>query len=97
MITPSQRLELDKAIARSKSYTGAAILTLFLYCLIWIPGLIANILYLIEAHRMENLARRSLPGVGCLWILLVMNLVAPIFVCVISFFVLIVVNALGSF
>lgn len=81
-ITPS---DLERANARSKSYITAAVLTLILYFLLWIPGLIANIMYLTEARRMQGIAGQSLPGVGCLWILLLLNVVLPlVLVCLVA-------------
>ena len=55
--------------ARIKSYTSAALVTLFLYALI-VPGLIANVLYYREAKERERIAGRTLPGVGFLTVML---------------------------
>jgi hypothetical protein len=63
--TPSLA-DQEKAAARLKSYTHAAVIVLVLYFLFYAPGLIANIWYLVEAKHDERLAGRSLPGV---WIL----------------------------
>jgi hypothetical protein len=57
-------------MARMQSYTGKAVLTLILYMFLWIPGLIANILFVNEANRMQRIAGQSLPGVGFLKFLL---------------------------
>ncbi len=54
----------DVALARAKSYTGAAVLVFFLYGLGFIPGLLANWLFVNEAKAMERRAGCSLPGVG---------------------------------
>ena len=64
--------DLDRALARQKSYAFAAVLTLVLYVCLWIPGVIANYLFLEDARRAELLAGEPLPGVGCLrfmWVL----------------------------
>ena len=61
--------DLDRANARMKSYTGAVVIVLVLYCLLFIPGVIANVLYHEEGKRMEELAGQELPGVRALGIL----------------------------
>lgn len=66
---------LDRAVARSKSYVGIAFLVLFLYSLGWLPGFIANWLYLREVRKMEGLAGESLTGTGCLVIMFWLNIV----------------------
>lgn len=55
------------AQARMQSYTSKAVIALVLYFVLWIPGLIANILFYSEAKRMERIAGNSLPGAGCLF------------------------------
>jgi hypothetical protein len=64
---------IERATARLKSYTGAAVLVFILYWLFWIPGLIVNVMYYTEAKRTERLAGQSLPGVGCLTVMLWLN------------------------
>jgi hypothetical protein len=64
------------AAARVKSYTGPAILVLVLYLFLWLPGFIANILYYSDAKRMERVAGHSLPGAGCLAVMLWLNLIS---------------------
>ena len=73
--------ELERAVARTKSYTGAAVLTFVLYWLLWLPGFIVNVIYYREAKRMERVAGQNLPGVGCLsimfwWQIVMLALVA---------------------
>lgn len=68
--------ETERTLARMKSYTGAAVLVFFLYWLFYLPGLIVNYLYLREAKRMEKVAGQSLPSVGCLSVMLRLNLAA---------------------
>jgi hypothetical protein len=58
--------EMERALARTKSYTGAAIAVFVLYSLAYLPGLIFNLMYLREARRMEQIAGQELPGTGCL-------------------------------
>ena len=52
--------------ARGKSYTAHAVAALVLGIFLWIPGLIATVLFRNEAKRTEKIAGQSLPGVGCL-------------------------------
>jgi hypothetical protein len=52
--------------ARLKSYTWQAIATFLLYFCFVIPGLIANVVFLLEAVRMEEIAGERLPGVWML-------------------------------
>jgi hypothetical protein len=63
------------AIARTKSYTGSSILVLVLYLVLWLPGFIANILYYRDARQMERVAGHSLPGSGCLAVMLWLNVI----------------------
>lgn len=62
------------AAAQMKDFTSSAILTFFLYLLLFVPGLIFNIMYLREAERIRKLAGRAPTGMGCLQILFVVNL-----------------------
>jgi hypothetical protein len=64
------------AAARIKSYTGPSILVLVLYLFLWLPGFIANILYYSDAKRMERIAGYSLPGSGCLAVMLWLNVIS---------------------
>lgn len=60
------RGDLERALARSKSYIAPAVLVGYLYTLGYVPGLIVNILYMNEAKHMEQVAGEKLPGTGCL-------------------------------
>jgi hypothetical protein len=68
--------EVERAAARMKSYTGSAILVFFLYWVFWLPGLIANYLFYTEAKKMQKVAGQSLPGMGCLSLMLWINVLA---------------------
>lgn len=59
----------EQDVARMKSYTSAVVIVIALYCVLFIPGLIANLLYYNEGRRMERVAGVSLPGVGALALL----------------------------
>lgn len=72
----SEISEVERAAARMKSYTGSAILVFFLYGAFWFPGLIANYLFYNEAKKMQRIAGQNLPGVGCLSLLLWINVLA---------------------
>ncbi len=56
-----------------KSFTTPAVITLVLYVVLWLPGLIANIVYWLEAKRVEEETGRAPDGKGCLvamlWVL----------------------------
>ncbi|MGE0636584.1 MAG: hypothetical protein AB7G44_11085 [Bacteroidia bacterium] len=65
--------ELEKAIAKLQNFIGAAVLTFFLYLIFYIPGLIINILYLLEAKRIEKIAGQKPAGYGCLIALLILG------------------------
>jgi hypothetical protein len=54
--TSSYYSSAEVVAARNKSYVGPAILVLVLYFVMWLPGLIANYLYLEEAKRRETIA-----------------------------------------
>lgn len=58
--------EIERLLARQKSYTYACVVVMLLYCLLWVPGVIANYLFLKEAERMEGMAGEPLPGAGWL-------------------------------
>lgn len=50
----------------SKSFTGVAVLTLFLYFIFWIPGLIANIMFYKEAREVRRVTGHAPAGMGLL-------------------------------
>ena len=58
-----------------QSFTTKAVLVLVLYWMFWIPGLIANYLFYREARQTERIAGTSLPGTGCLAVMLGFNVV----------------------
>lgn len=75
--------DFERASARTKSYTTQAVITMLLYFVFWLPGLIANVLFLMDARRMQRIAGQSLSGVGCLWILLAIQIIPVLIACVI--------------
>lgn len=48
------------------SFTGKAVITLVLYFIFWIPGLIANILFYKEAKEVRRVTGHAPQGMGCL-------------------------------
>lgn len=64
--------------AEQKSFTTPAIITLVLYFVFWIPGLIANIVYLNEANNVQRVSGRAPEGKGCLIAMLVVFVVLPV-------------------
>jgi hypothetical protein len=65
--------ERERAAA-TRDYTTPAVITLILYFVCWLPGIIANIIYYLQARQDEALVGREPQGKGCLlWLLIVMN------------------------
>jgi hypothetical protein len=49
-----------------QSFTGKAVITLVLYFILWVPGLIANILFYKEAREVKRVTGHAPHGMGCL-------------------------------
>lgn len=88
-----QRVDIDyerERAAATRDYTTPAVVTLILYFICWLPGIIANIIYYLQARNDEALIGRSPQGMGCLlWLLIVMNafiILGVLFYCVFLFF-----------
>ncbi len=79
--------EIERGIARSKSYVGSAVVVFFLYLLFYIPGLVVNILYLRDAYQTHQVGGQMTPGTGCLIALLVINGVGALLACMALAFV----------
>ena len=69
---------MRRAQARQKSYVGSTILVILLSLLLILPGLIANVLFLLDARRQGRIAQQTLPGTGCLTIVLVVQIILGI-------------------
>ena len=67
------------------SYTNKAIVALVLTWLLWIPGVIANVMFLNEAKADEKKYGQSLPGVGCLTALIWIQIIGTIIFVVLIF------------
>ncbi len=75
--------EEQRRAAITRSYLTPAIITMVLYLLIWLPGLVANIIYWQAASRDQRLSGRAPEGKGCLLALFIVFAVVPlILVCV---------------
>ncbi len=64
--------------AVGRSYTTPAIITLVLYFVLWLPGFIANIVYLVDAQKTEQLIGRAPEGKGCLTAMLIVFILVPL-------------------
>jgi len=72
----SMNNSLDKrSAARMQSFTTKAVAVLVLYWVLYLPGLIANVIFYREAKRMEHIADADIPGTGCLATMLWSNIV----------------------
>jgi hypothetical protein len=56
--------------AATRDYTTPAVITLILYFVCWLPGIIANVIYYLQAQKDEAMTGRSPQGKGCLLALL---------------------------
>jgi hypothetical protein len=74
---PRHHVDIDyerERAAATRDYTTPAVITLILYFVCWLPGIIANIIYYLQARQDEALVGREPQGKGCLlWLLIVMN------------------------
>lgn len=65
----------------TRDYTNTAILVLILYWLMWLPGLIVNIITLNEANQVERETGIRPEGKGCLVGLLWFNVIPALLIC----------------
>jgi hypothetical protein len=73
-----KRIEVTRP---QRDYTNTAILVLILYWVMWLPGLIVNIITLNEANQVERETGRRPEGKGCLVALLWFNVIPAILTC----------------
>ena len=71
------RDELLRA-ALARSYTTPAVITLFLYCTFYVPGLLANLMYFFSARADRDLTGIAPQGMGYLTVLLWCGIVPPV-------------------
>jgi hypothetical protein len=74
--------DLARQSAAMRSYVTPAVITLVLYCVLWIPGLIANIVYLSAANEDRRTSGLEPQGRGCLIALLGVFIGLPLLACV---------------
>ncbi len=60
---------------QNQSFTTKAVIAFLLYWLGYVPGLTFNIMFLMEAHRVQRETQRTPSGLGCLWATLVGGLI----------------------
>jgi hypothetical protein len=78
-----QRQDLDIDLERrraaiTRNYTTPAVIVLILYFVLYVPGLVANIVYLIQASNDHKLTGRPPEGRGCLIALIIVFGAMPI-------------------
>jgi len=71
------REELLRA-ALGRSYTTPAVITLFLYCTFYAPGLFANLMYYFSARADRDLTGAAPQGMGYLTALLWCGILPPV-------------------
>lgn len=82
--------------AVTRDYTTPAVITLILYFILWLPGVVANIVYYLQARNDEALTGSPPRGKGCLVALLIVNLGIPLVAAVVVGCVLLVAAASSS-
>jgi len=87
----STQQQLELAIKRTKDFSTPAVITLVLYLCLWLPGVIANALYLQEANKIKAETGHDPAGRGCLFSMFLIFVVAP--AALIGFGILLVVLA----
>lgn len=66
-----------KVIAtQSQRFTGKAAMALLLYFLFYVPGLIANIMFISQANRVRKETGQTPSGIGCLWATLIVSIIS---------------------
>lgn len=72
------RIGRDGRVVEPTSFTWKAFATIVLYCFFWVPGICANILFLVEAKSTQRRSGVEPEGVGCLWAMLIVMLILPL-------------------
>jgi len=70
--------DLERAMVSQRSFTTPAVITMVLYFVLYIPGIIANLLYLNEAYQVQRITGQSPPGKGCLITQLFVFVILPV-------------------
>lgn len=79
-----------------RDYTTMSLIILVLYWIFWLPGLIVNIIMLNEARNEQSSTGIRPNGMGCLWALLLFNVVPLLLFCAIISSVVLVGPAVGN-
>lgn len=77
----ARRDEARRYAAAQRSYVTPAVITLALYFVFWIPGLISNIVYLTAANSDRRISGTVPQGRGCLVALLIVFICVPFGAC----------------
>lgn len=64
--------------AAMRSYITPAVITLVLYFVLWLPGLVANLVYYFAARHDERVSGVVPQGSGCITALLIFFIVLPV-------------------
>lgn len=99
MSAPHQPFDYEterRRVAATRDYTSPAILTLVLYFVMWLPGLIANIIYFMQASEDEKLTGHAPQGKGCLLAMLIVWVALPILIVLIGCAMFAVFGTIGS-
>ena len=81
-------------VKKVTDYTVIAVLVMVLYAVLWLPGIVANIVFLQQAKREQRETQTKPEGLGCLWSLLIVLGVLPFFITVVGV-ILLMLTALG--
>jgi hypothetical protein len=90
------KLDQIAPVREPQSFTIKAVIVLALYWVFWIPGLIANILFLNEARSVAKRTQVRPDGIGCLWWLMIANSVFVSVFVVVGVLILISIAITGS-
>jgi hypothetical protein len=71
--------ELEIAVARQRSFVGAAMAVFVLYWFCYLPGLLFNIMWLSEAGRVRRVIGTPPAGTGCLQAMLLIGAIPLVF------------------
>jgi hypothetical protein len=70
--------------AVGRSYVTPAVICLVLYFVLWLPGLIANFVYLVSARQTQHITGHAPEGKGCLTALIWVFFWMPLIVAVVG-------------
>lgn len=95
-MTPFDYETERRRAAAVRDYTTPAIITLVLYFVMWLPGLIANIIYFMQASEDEKLTGHPPQGKGCLLALLIVWVAGPFLIVLVGCALFAVFGTIGS-